>query len=78
VLTRRVWLPRWLYAALPWIYLLLGAGSLASAVVVPDPGWALPLALLTGVALLHLGLWVATLRYRRRTSTALRILRANR
>jgi hypothetical protein len=66
LLTRRVWLPRWLYAAVPWLYLVLGATSLLSALAAPDPAWVVPLAGLAGLALLHLGLWVATVRYRRR------------
>ena len=65
-LTRRVWLPRWLYALLPSIYLLLGAGALGAATLATGPDWIVPLALLGGVGLAHLGLWVATIRYRRR------------
>jgi hypothetical protein len=66
LLTRRVWLPRWLYAAVPWLYLLLGSASLASAVLLPDPDWILPFAGLADLALLHAGLWVATVRYQQR------------
>ena len=42
LLTRRIWLPRWLYAAVPWLYLLLGSTALASAVLLPEPDWILP------------------------------------
>jgi hypothetical protein len=66
LLTRRVWLPRWLYALVPWLYLLLGSAALASAVLLPEPDWILPFAALAGLALLHAGLWVATVRYRQR------------
>jgi hypothetical protein len=66
LLTRRVWLPRWLYAAVPWLYLVLGATSLISALAAPEPAWVVPLAGLAGLVLLHLGLWIATVRYRRR------------
>jgi hypothetical protein len=66
LLTRRVWLPRWLYASVPWLYLVLGGTALASALAVPEPGWIVPLAAVAGLALLHLGLWVATVRHRRR------------
>lgn len=36
--TRRLWLPGVLYAALPFLYLLLGAAALASGIYMPDPG----------------------------------------
>lgn len=66
LLTRRVWLPRWLYELLPVLYLLLGAAALAAALLVPGPAWIVPLAGVTAVGLAHLGLWVATLRFRHR------------
>lgn len=65
-LTRRVWLPRWLYELLPVIYLLLGSAALAAGLLVAGPAWIVPLAAVVAVGLGHLGLWVATLRYRHR------------
>lgn len=70
LLARRVWLPRWLYEALPLLYLALGGAALAAAVIVEDPAWVVPLALVLAVGTTHLGLWIATLRYRRRRRAA--------
>jgi hypothetical protein len=66
LLLRRVWLPRWLYAVLPSIYLLLGAAALAAAAGLEHAAWILPLGLVMAAGLLHLGLWAATARYRHR------------
>lgn len=66
LLTRRVWLPRWLYELLPVLYLLLGAAALAAGLLVPGPAWIVPLAAVVALGLTHLGLWVATLRFRHR------------
>jgi hypothetical protein len=70
LLTRRVWLPRWLYEALPALYLLLGAAALAAGILVEGPAWILPLAAVGAIGLVHLGLWVATLRFRHRHRTS--------
>lgn len=66
LLTRRVWLPRWLYELLPVLYLLLGSAALAAGVLVEGPAWIVPLAAVVALGLAHLGLWVATLRFRHR------------
>lgn len=66
LLSRRVWLPRWLYEVLPVLYLLLGAAALAAALLVAGPAWIVPLAAVAALGLTHLGLWVATLRFRHR------------
>lgn len=60
----RIWLPRWLYAALPYLYLLLGTLALASGLFLPEPGWALPYLLLIGLAGLHAGLSLLAVRRR--------------
>ena len=64
--TRRLWLPRPLYAALPWMYCALGACALASGLFLPQPGWIIPYILLLAVACLHGGIWVLMLRRRHR------------
>jgi protein-S-isoprenylcysteine O-methyltransferase Ste14 len=65
---RRLWLPRTLYAALPFLYLLLGASALASGIWLPEPGWILGYLLLISTICLHAGIWFMLLRRRRRHS----------
>jgi hypothetical protein len=68
LLYRRIWLPGYLYAALPLLYLLLGALALASGIWLPDPGWMLGYLLLISAGCLHAGVWFMMLRRRRRHS----------
>ncbi len=65
-LTRRIWLPGAIYAALPLLYLLLGAIALLSGIYLPDPGWILGYLLLISAGCLHAGLWLILLRRRYR------------
>ena len=65
-LTRRLWLPKGLYAAIPWVYCLLGAASLASGLFMPQPGWIIPYLFLSAVCCVDAGIWLLTLRRRRR------------
>jgi len=64
ILWRRLWLPRFIYEALPYLYIACGAAALASAIHTPDWTWILPWAILVGLICLHAGLALATLRYR--------------
>ncbi|MFZ1625480.1 MAG: hypothetical protein WAU48_11985 [Gammaproteobacteria bacterium] len=75
--TRRLWLPGVLYAALPFLYLLLGAAALASGIYMPDPGWIIGYLLLISAVCLHAGIWFMLLR-RRRRHARLRRTRAQR
>ena len=68
LLSRRIWIPRSLYAALPFLYLLLGALALASGIYLPDPGWVLGYLLLISAGCVHAGVWFMILRRRRRHS----------
>jgi hypothetical protein len=68
LLYRRIWLPGYLYAALPFLYLLLGILALASGIWLPDPGWILAYLLLISAGCLHAGVWFMMLRRRRRHS----------
>ena len=75
--TRRLLLPGVLYAALPFLYLLLGAAALASGIYMPDPGWIIGYLLLISAVCLHAGTWFMLLR-RRRRHARLRRTRAQR
>jgi hypothetical protein len=66
--SRRIWLPSPLYAAIPWIYLVSGTLSLLGALYLPDWAWPLPYAALFGIACLHAGLRIATMRRKSRGS----------
>lgn len=68
LLSRRIWIPAPLYAALPYLYLLLGALALASGIYLPDPGWVLGYLLLISAGCVHAGVWFMMLRRRRRHS----------
>lgn len=63
-LSRRLWLPAFLYAAMPWIYGGLGGLALVSGLFLPDPAWILPYLLLLSTAGIHAGIWVLILRRR--------------
>lgn len=63
-LQRRIWLPRVLYEALPWLYLGTGGAALAGGLFGSEGGWYYPYLALFGLAVLHGALWVATARYR--------------
>ena len=64
ILTRRVWLPTFVYEALPYLYILCGIVALVSAIYARDWTWILPWAILIGLICLHTGLALAALRYR--------------
>jgi hypothetical protein len=62
ILLRPIWLPRAIYAAVPWVYLASGTGCLFGALYLPDGSWILPYLGLSGVACLHASIVVASLR----------------
>lgn len=64
VITRRIWLPQALYDAVPWIYIATGSAALVGGLLLPEWAWPLPYLVLLGLACLHLGLGIASLRHR--------------
>ena len=66
VLSRKLWLPRALYEALPYCYVVAGTAALLSALYLPGWTWILPYLVLIGAISLHTGLAVLTLRWRLR------------
>ena len=67
-LLRKLWLPRVVYEALPYLYILFGITALASAMYTPSWFWILPYVFLLGLVCLHTGLALAALRYKFRAS----------
>ncbi len=65
-LLRRIWLPAPVYAAMPWVYCLLGAAALGSGLFLPHPAWLVPYLLLLAVSAVHAGVRVLLLRHRYR------------
>lgn len=62
LLSRKIWLPKLLYSALPYFYLVSGAGALIATLYIGNWIWVLPHYLLFSAACLHMGLVI----YRRR------------
>jgi len=64
LLCRKLWLPRFLYEALPYIYISCGLSALIAAAFAPGWTWILPYVILIGLVCLHAGLAIATMRVR--------------
>lgn len=65
IMSRKIWLPKVIYNALPLFYVLAGAGALVATIYISGWVWLLPHYLLFAVACLHMGVLV----YRRRHRT---------
>ena len=59
---RKIWLPKLLYDALPYFYLVSGFAAFFATLYISEWFWVLPHYLLFSAACLHLGIMV----YRRR------------
>lgn len=64
--TRKIWLPKLIYDALPWFYLAAGCAALFATLYISEWFWVLPHYLLFSGACLHLAFTV----YRRRRRAA--------
>ena len=65
LMSRQIWLPRFLYAALPFFYIVAGATMLVATLYISDWFWILPHYLLFSAACLHMGVLVFRKRRRR-------------
>lgn len=66
LLTRKIWLPKLVYAALPYFYMTTGFLALAAAIYIDHWLWVLPHYLLFAAACVHMG----ALLFRRRRAAA--------
>ena len=66
-LFRKLWLPRFVYEALPYLYMAVGFLSIYAAARMPGWTWILPYAFLLGIICVHTGLAITALRYRFRS-----------
>ena len=65
LMSRKIWLPKALYSALPYFYLTAGVTALLATMYISEWFWVLPHYLLFAGACLHMGILV----YRRRNRT---------
>jgi len=70
LLSRKVWLPKALYAALPWFYLLTGFAALAATLYIGHWVWVLPHYALFSIACLHMGVLIHRRRRAAKRQTA--------
>ena len=66
LLTRKIWLPKLLYALLPYFYFAAGIAAFLATMYISEWFWVLPHYLLFSAACVHLGVFV----YRRRRHAA--------
>ena len=64
--TRKIWLPKALYDALPWFYLVSGVLAFLTTLYISEWFWVLPHYILFSGACIHLGALVLHRRYRRK------------
>jgi len=62
LLSRKVWLPKFLYTVLPYFYLVSGIGALVATMYIGHWSWIVPHYILFSAACLHMGILI----YRRR------------
>lgn len=62
---RKIWLPKLLYDALPYFYLVSGVAAFLTTLYISEWFWVLPHYLLFSAACLHLGMYVFHRRRRR-------------
>ncbi len=55
ILSRKIWLPKVVYDALPSFYIVAGLASLFATLYISDWYWVLPHSLLFTAACLHMG-----------------------
>jgi len=65
LMSRKIWLPKALYAALPFFYIVAGIAAMAATLYISDWFWILPHYLLFSAASLHMGILVLRKRRRR-------------
>ena len=69
ILSRKIWLPKALYAALPYFYLVTGVSALLATLYISNWLWILPHYLLFSAACLHMGVLIFRRRHRSDSGT---------
>ncbi|MBT8081744.1 MAG: hypothetical protein KJO56_04890 [Gammaproteobacteria bacterium] len=57
-LTRRVWLPKIIYDALPYFYVMAGISAFLATLFISEWFWVVPHYLLFSLACVHFGLFI--------------------
>jgi len=65
LLSRKIWLPKALYSALPYFYLITGISALLATLYIGHWLWILPHYLLFSAACLHMGVLIFRRRHQR-------------
>lgn len=65
LLSRKIWLPKALYSALPYFYLITGISALLATLYISHWLWILPHYLLFSAACLHMAVLIFRRRHRR-------------
>lgn len=69
LLSRKIWIPKVLYAALPYFYVSSGVAALLATLYIGHWFWVLPHYLFFSAACLHLGIMIYRRRNRRTSAT---------
>ena len=64
-LGRKIWLPKLLYAALPYFYVLSGLAAFFATFYIVEWFWILPHYILFSVVCIHIGILVYRMRHRK-------------
>ncbi len=70
LITRKIWLPKLLYDALPYFYIVSGVVALFTTLYISAWFWVLPHYLLFSVACVHFGIIIYRRRHRKRAPEA--------
>ena len=62
IATRKIWLPKLLYSALPYFYILAGIVALLATFYVSEWFWIVPHYLIFSIFCIHIGIYVFRLR----------------
>ena len=65
-ITRKIWLPKFFYDALPYFYVASGAAAFFATIYINEWFWVLPHYLLFSAVCLHLGFIVYRRRHRKK------------
>ncbi len=69
LLSRKIWIPKLLYAVLPYFYICSGIAALVATLYIGHWFWILPHYLFFAAACLHMGVMIYRRRYRNKDSS---------